>query len=251
MKAYETLLPLRRNKHGRYGMIPTGDGEPTLLMTLRAAGDMLCGEEGGEEGCKRQRALLAELGASGKDMPTLRQVHSHRVVWTDETAGPGDAGDGLLTTAAGVIPGVTVADCMPIFLFAAGTPLRGVVHSGWKGTGIAAEAIRRVGERLGVAPYDITAVLGPSIGPCCYRVDEGRAEEFSRLWGGEAVRRHHGAPHLNLPAANLALLREAGVKDVRRVAECTVCGREYGSFRREGPENFTHMLAMIADFPVD
>lgn len=251
MNAHETLLPLHREAHGRYALIPTDDGEPTLLLTLRTAGDMQCGEEGGEEGCRNRRALLAELGVPDAEVLTLRQVHSRRVVWTDEIAAPDETGDGLMTTTKGDLPGVTVADCMPIFLFAAGTALRGVVHSGWKGTGIAAEAIRRAGERLDIPPQDISAVLGPSIGPCCYKVDEERAAEFSRLWGADAVQWHDGEPYLDLAAANLSLLRKAGVQDLRRVTECTVCGREYGSFRREGPENFTHMLAMIADFPVD
>jgi hypothetical protein len=257
-------LPIRRNRTLHYAQFPTGEGEPTLLLTLAAAGDMLCRDnpgvgprpeseagDGEEEGCRRRRRFLDALGARRADALTLRQVHSRRVLWTDEVAGSGGEGDGLLTAAAGVLPAVTVADCMPIYLFAAGTPLRGILHSGWKGTGIAEEAFRRIPERFDLSPANITVVLGPSIGPCCYRVDEERAAEFARRWGADAVRRHGGDPYLDLPAANCRLLQELGVRDVRAAGECTVCGEGYGSFRREGPGEFTHMLAMIADFPVD
>jgi hypothetical protein len=182
---------------------------------------------------------------------SLQQIHSQRVLWCDEAEGGDCKGDGLLTMEPGVVPAVTVADCMPIYLFAAGTPLRGLVHSGWKGTGIVLRALERAAERLQLPPACVTVVLGPAIGPCCYRVDEERARSFAGCWGPESVRYRDGAPYLDLYTANRRALERAGVEEIREVRECTVCGEGFGSFRREGPQSFTHMLAMIADFPVD
>ena len=50
--------------------------------------------------------------------------------------------DGLITTKKDFLPVVTVADCMPLYLYDPVTGVFGVVHSGWKGTGIVGEAIK-------------------------------------------------------------------------------------------------------------
>jgi hypothetical protein len=253
MSEQATVIPIYKDYKKGLARISTERNEPDLLLSLAAAGDMLCrpGEPANNDGCRRRRELLGLLGVGSRKLVTLRQVHSRRTFWTDEIGGPDTEGDGLLTAEQLELPAVTVADCMPIYLFAAGTPLRGILHSGWKGTGIAAEAVGRIRERFNLGPEDITAVLGPAIGGCCYRVDETRAREFSSSWGSDAVRYRDGEAYLDLRAANTALLRRMGVRDLRAVDECTVCGGGYGSFRREGPQNFTHMLAMISNFPVD
>lgn len=98
-----------------------------------------------------------------------------------------------------------------------------------------------------------TAVLGPSIRSCCYQVDEARAELFRSRWGEKSVIRRddqdgQARPYLDLLQANISLLADAGVEDLRVVDECTYCNTDHGSFRREGPELFTHMLAMIGYF---
>jgi hypothetical protein len=170
---------------------------------------------------------------------------------------PNVEADGMLTDRRGDVLGVTVADCMPIYLFAAGgrdaaenghAPVFGILHSGWKGTGIAAEALRMLETERGIAAHSVTAVLGPSIRSCCYRVDRERGEYFASSWGEEAVRRDGEAWYLDLVAANTGLLRSAGVEDIRVVDSCTMCEERFGSYRREGSEGFTHMLAMIGYF---
>jgi len=52
--------------------------------------------------------------------------------------------------------------------------------AGWKGTigNITAEAIREMQVSGGADPSRVMAVLDPSIGACCYEVDEGRARLF-------------------------------------------------------------------------
>jgi hypothetical protein len=153
--------------------------------------------------------------------------------------------DGLLSTDPGTTLGVTVADCMPIYLFGPG--ITGMLHSGWKGTGIVSEALRLIRRELSIEAAQMTAVLGPSIRSCCYEVDGERAELFSSMWGKDAVRVEPGggAFYLDLLRANLDLLQAEGVEEIRVVDACTMCDASFGSFRREGPETFTHMLAMI------
>ena len=121
-------------------------------------------------------------------------------------------------------------------------------HSGWKGTGIAAEAVRLIGAEFGIPPDRIGAALGPCIGPCCYDVPEDRAELFSREWGDDSVRRADGKWYLDLARANVSLLEREGVSRIVAADACTSCTDALGSFRREGPQRFTRMLALIGRF---
>ncbi len=233
--------------------------EPDLLITLRSAGDMA-----------REELRRSFLSSHFSSLRMVKQVHSRRVVWAEDLDEERRVeADGVLSLDSGIAPAVTVADCMPIFLFGGETgetgaygggdgaatgssampAVRAVLHSGWKGTGIAKEALKMLRKRTGMPPSDFVAVLGPSIRSCCYRVDEERANLFSSLWGENAVRRIEGespAYYLDLLGANIDLLEQFGVRDIRVVDACTACESRFGSFRREGPESFTHMLAMIA-----
>lgn len=139
--------------------------------------------------------------------------------------------DGLITDQPGVALVTTAADCVPVFLY---DPVRraiAAVHAGWRGTvkGIGARAVAAMVERYGCRPADLVGAVGPSIGPCCYEVDDQVAEPV-RAYYGEAAQgllSPTGAPgkyHLNLWEANRYDLLRAGVGSVTISGECTSCG---------------------------
>jgi hypothetical protein len=198
--------------------------------------------------------LVAALRVPPVRVRAVRQVHSRVVVRVDGTeaaGGPFAEADGLVTDRRDLLLTVTVADCLPIFLADRRTGAFGLVHSGWKGTGIVAEALRVLAAAYGSRAADVAVTIGPGIGPCCYAVDRRRWESFRAAYGGRAVQRGlDGSFRLDLRAANLALLERAGVGSVTVVADCTACNPLLGSFRREaagGPDPlaFTRMLAFI------
>jgi YfiH family protein len=215
-------------------------------LTLRSAGDMAFTPE---LDSPARLSLYRRLGVSPERVAGVRQIHSRivfRVSSRRETAGL--EGDGLVTGNPQLVLGVTVADCLPVFLYTLDGAVFGVVHSGWKGTGIAAEAVRLIGAEFGIPPDRIGAALGPCIGPCCYDVPEDRAELFSREWGDDSVRRADGKWYLDLARANVSLLEREGVSRIVAADACTSCTDALGSFRREGPQRFTRMLALIGRF---
>jgi hypothetical protein len=122
--------------------------------------------------------------ATGLGFIRVRQVHGARVVaGSTPTSPPIEEADGVVTATAGVAACVAVADCVPILLARADGTAVAALHAGWRGTlaRIAAEGVRSLGGGGGDAPL---AVIGPSIGPCCYQVSEELAVQF-------AQRRHH------------------------------------------------------------
>ena len=182
----------------------------------------------------------------------------------EDTAGK--IGDGIITVNPSLIPTVTVADCDPLFLWEPRTGVFGIVHSGWKGTGIVADALALAAERYGANASDFFIAIGPHIRECCYCVDEERADYFARNFSsdcvtplddaqGPKIRWNTGggkAFRLSLERANLALLKKIGVQE-RRITlctDCTCCNPVFGSNRRETiatgcQDNFTVMAAFI------
>ena len=206
-----------------HGVFLVGDGVEGIL-SLRAAGDM-------RQPTTRAQ-LIERLGLPGRVVST-RQIHSRVVVAADQVRGGEVEADGVATDAPGDVLLVTVADCLPIY-FAAANGAMALVHSGWRGTGIALEALELLRSRYDAEAASITAVIGPGIGACCYHVDEERAELFRTRFGAKSVRREAGRAHLDLRQVNEQLLRAAGVAAVRSIELCTSCTPQLWSSRRDG-----------------
>lgn len=211
-------------------------------LTTRYAGEM---GASGTEAAPARRSVLEWLQVDAGELISLRQVHSRTVYSVNNRATDfGRSGDGMITDRPELTLGVTVADCMPIYIADTRQGVLGLLHSGWRGTGIVAVALERMRVEYGSRAEDICVLLGPAIGACCYRVDEERAAGFAAEWGEDSVVRSSDGPHLDLLAANLGILRHAGVREVRYVAACTSCNPSLASFRRDGAENYTGMLAL-------
>lgn len=147
--------------------------------------------------------------------------------------------DGLISVEENIVPVVTVADCVPIFLFDPVTKCKGILHSGWKGTGIVVNAIKLASMCYGAKAENFSVVIGPHIHECCYTIDEERALYFDKLIGkGCATSQNQkGVYNLSLARANIHLLKQIGVleKNIIHCSDCTVCTQPpiFGSFRRE------------------
>lgn len=224
-----------------------------------------------EQVAENRRAFFRAVGADHMRAVTLRQIHSdivHRVDSPDNAAGDPPGGDALFTRAPGCLLAIQTADCVPILL--ADTKQRAIaaIHAGWRGTvrRIAAKTLGRMQMEFGTHPQDVVAALGPSIGRCCYEVGEDVAREFhaqfpeARQWfdgpfdplaAGEndpnwlpwltMMPPGHQPPplrvHLDLIAANRAILAEAGVPpgQISSSGFCTACRTDlFFSYRREG-----------------
>ena len=242
---------------------------PSWGMTVKKAGSMRF--RWNEENILRD-SFLSSL-ANDKEVVPVELIHSkivYDVVSGEETINK--KGDGIITTNTALFPVITVADCMPIFLYDSVSKVFGVLHSGWKGTGIVAEAIRLAEEKYKAHAEDFCVAIGPHIGDCCYIVDEERAEYFSSNFTENCVEKVESDTlswndsskklyRLSLTKANLSVLEKSGVKDSNIVVcdDCTCSSvikntviYPYGSYRREtkGEANaaFTVQAAFCAYF---
>jgi YfiH family protein len=220
-------------------------------VSSRAAGDMKHSGDG-----TNRESLFRSLGLEPDRVKTCVQIHSRIVLDAADRGFSGQTeGDGMIGRDRETALAVTVADCLPVFLYDTETGAYALLHSGWKGTGIVLNALTMMAERWGTRPASMAALLGPCIRPCCYRVDDGRAALFEAEFGGSSgayplgpvVRRSGEGPVLDLQAANARLLSGAGVRNLSYCVDCTFTDPRLGSFRREGPA-YTRMLAVLGHF---
>lgn len=189
--------------------------------------------------------MAALLGVPPGSMVGCRQVHTAVVA----TAGPADVGrgmfaempsfegaDAMVTDTPGLTLLVLSADCPPVFFYDPVQRAIGLAHSGWKGTvgRISANVVQAMRDNYGSQPADIVAVVGPSIGPCCYAVGanviEAAEAEFPGAWEGSTplLERRNDQVYFSLPEAIRRTLLDAGLSPQNIAVEgvCTSHNRD-------------------------
>lgn len=183
--------------------------------------------------------LAAREGAARLTLVSPRQEHGVRVVGAAEyRRGSADAPcDGLTIHPVldrGLAALLLFADCVPVVL--AGEVDTALVHAGWRGM---LGGVVQQGARAMIAPPG-SAVIGPSIGPCCFTVGEEVAQAFARRYGDRTVL---PGPRVDLWEAAESALGEVGVprSHIRNPRLCTVCNADlFFSYRADGPATGRH-----------
>jgi YfiH family protein len=208
-----------------------------------------------ENRARAARALERDLEAHVE----AAQVHGREVVVVSRAHRgqtlPG--ADGLITVDPAVMLAIHCADCVPILLSDFRRHVVAAVHTGWRGTaaGAVVAAVVAMTAVFGSDPGDITAAIGPSIGPCCYEVDAPVVERL-RAWPWHtevlAPSRRRGHWMLDLWEANRRQLVEAGVP-TSAITTAGLCTAHHPallfSHRRDGATG--RMAALIAPAPVE
>jgi hypothetical protein len=210
----------------------------------------------GPFGRDRAWPALAALGVGAARIRYARQVHGAECL--DADAGPAalvGTGDALFTRARGRPLAVFTADCVALIVADPAGPALGVAHAGWRGTvrGVAGALVRALVEQAGARADRLRAAIGPSIGPCCYEVDEPvvgplRAA-FPEAWAGWVRPGAPGKWWLDLWRANADQLAAAGVPRaaIQSPELCTACRRDlFFSYRKEGLAGRLAALAVLA-----
>ena len=157
---------------------------------------------------QKLRPFFQALGAGEFPLATLRQTHSAIVYYASPGAGSlpveyqlaGNPnpdsnhpqrmrlGDGLITDRAGLLLGIRVADCVPVFLVDRKKRAVAAVHAGWRGalSRVVEKAAGEMWRMFNSRPESLLAAVGPSIRKCCYEVGQEVVDAFSGAFpGGE------------------------------------------------------------------
>ena len=121
---------------------------------------------------ENRRRAAAAFDLPPEALTTAYQIHSATVLTAAEPWGPSrPEADGVVTTSPGVLCGALAADCAPVLIADARARVVGAVHAGWKGAlgGVVGAAVAAMVAH-GARPEDMTAAIGPCIGPASYEV---------------------------------------------------------------------------------
>lgn len=222
-------IPVRHAFTTKAGGVSTGVCESLNLGFNRG--------DARENVLENYRILTAALEMPYDRLTMTKQVHRDEVsVVTEETAGMGLTrpmaweSDALVTNLPNTPLAGFYADCVVTLLYDAVSGSCGVCHSGWRGTamGILPKTVDVMAERLGAKRESLVAVIGPSIGQCCFETDADVPEAMEREMGDQVhpfVQARGEKFYVDLQGINAMLLRGAGL-DAGNIIDsglCTYC----------------------------
>ncbi|MGZ9585077.1 peptidoglycan editing factor PgeF [Paenibacillus marinisediminis] len=202
-----------------------------------------------------RRRLMDAIDMPFEAWTCAEQVHSHHVhIVTRDERGKGrlsraDAipdADAIITQESDICLASFYADCVPLLLV---DPIRrvvGLAHAGWKGTvqEIAVRTVEQMQQTFQSQPEQLLAAIGPSIGKCCYEVDERviapvevLLEKLPEDARSALEYRDNGRAVVDLREINRHLLIKAGImpSNIECTTWCTGCHTElFYSHRAEG-----------------
>lgn len=229
--AFGALATTRR---GGVSVAPYGDGRNGggLNLGLHVADDPAA--------VAANRALL-QAWLPGRPA-WIAQVHGADVVDAADVqpGGPVHTGDASIATVPGVVCAILTADCLPVLFADMNGKVAGAAHAGWRGLaggvlGQTVAAMRAAGAG------EITAWLGPAIGPDAFEVGADVKAAFDAALPGaatDAFRPYPGRPGKYLADMNLLARRTLARDGVTRVhggTRCTATEADwFYSYRRDG-----------------
>lgn len=247
---FEQLSVGFTTRHGGVGSVPYA----TLNCAYHVGDDP-------EVVLNNRRLVTRKLGYEAEAWTCGEQVHGKHVAVIkaeDRSRGLLDRQsalqdtDGLVTNVPGVLLTSFYADCVPLYFYDPVQQAVGLAHAGWKGTvaGIAVSMVETMEREYGSRRQDIRAAIGPSIGDCCYEVDEAVMQHV-RVWfddspvndeykdsaSKKAYRSvDNGKTMLNLKECNRHIMMKAGIlpDHIECTTWCTSCHPElFFSYRKE------------------
>jgi YfiH family protein len=192
-----------------------------------------------------RKLFFDTIKVNQNDIAFTKQIHSD-VVTVAQSAGVYSDCDALVTNKENIFLSISIADCVPIFLYDCSKHVVAGIHSGWKGSKnkILLKAIKIMEKEFNSNTKDIFAYIGYSASKCCYEIESDVAFQFEEKYYQQ---KDESKFLLDLKSFNSDILTEAGVpKNQIEISEfCTICNPNFlHSYRRDG-KNAGRMLGVI------
>jgi len=173
-----------------------------------------------------------------------QQTHSDHVEIVDQRLEYPDT-DALILTNPDDTICLRFADCTPLIFYDTKQKIGAIAHAGWRGTAakIGVKTIKKMGVNFGTDPRDITTLIGPAIGICCYEVSEEVRDKLL-----ETVNDTTGlckGRNVDLKRINARQLEEIGVQKIDICPYCTSCNNDlFYSYRKENGTTERHYAVL-------
>ncbi|RXT15508.1 peptidoglycan editing factor PgeF [Ammoniphilus sp. CFH 90114] len=178
----------------------------------------------------------------GNQIAVVTKSESGRGRMSMEDAIPGT--DGIVTLEEDVLLTSFYADCVPLLVIDPVQKVAGIAHAGWKGTAaiISQKIVETISNQLGAKKENLRVAIGPSIGGCCYEVDDRvinrLVENLSPGTKGDWLKdKGNGKYDVDLKLVNYYLFIQAGIppEQIQVSSWCTRCRNDlFFSYRADG-----------------
>ncbi len=181
-----------------------------------------------------RKIFFKELGINPDRVTYQRQIHSTNLHYSNEPAFFMDS-DALYTDVKEVYLGISLADCIPVFLYSPGAGVVAGIHSGWKGTRskILTKTLKSLLGQYHLRPSDFICYIGPGISGENYEVGKFVFDQFDE----ESRFEKEGKFFVDLKKDNFRQLVNCGVpaENIEVTDYCTYRDSEmFHSYRRDG-----------------
>lgn len=161
--------------------------------------------------------------------------------------------DALITNKKNIAIVTLYADCVPIMIYDKGKNIIALAHAGWRGTvkKIGKKVLKKLKEEFNSNMEDCIALIGPSIGKCCFEVDEPVVNEFKKVFEKEYLNFTTSTSNdkymIDLWEANKISLLEAGLPEANIIISniCTKCNNDILYSYRNENGNTGRMAAIM------
>lgn len=196
---------------------------------------------------ENRKRFFEEIGIGGNKIIAAEIVHGVKVEVIDNSSLEFILeADGIITKDANIFLSVTIADCIPVYLYESEQRIIGVLHCGWRGivSGIIENAIKRVMSIDGKVEK-IKIAMGPGINSCHFEIGNDVLCKFKDY--AEFVIRRENKIFVDLKGIIIKQLNGLGIdsKNIENNKECTMESDMYFSFRRDKPRVTEAMVAVI------
>ena len=193
--------------------------------------------------------LSQEFNIDNKNTFFINQVHGKEIRIIDDTSSNEILDyDGLITNCSGKLLCTCFADCVPVLLFDPAKKVIASIHAGWRGTEkeIVKNAVRIMKNKFFCEEKDIIACIGPSIGSCCFEVNNEVFEVFSKY--KEVTKCENGKFFVDLKKVNKIQLVEERIlpSNIEIMNICTACKNHIFYSYRKGDKTCGRFCAFIA-----
>ncbi len=248
---FDKYLSLQQGVNKRIGKkitkrITKESDKRTLILTVSEVSDgsmKFIGKEKEDKIVfKNRKRFLKKLKIVPNQLVNAGLVHGSKVKIVNKK----DKGkkikktDGLTTEDKNVFLAITVADCLPIFIFAPPCRVIGLVHGGWRSLAknILKESIEKFKKEFETKPENILVGIGPGIGKCHFEVKEDVADKFKSF--DSVLEKRNNKTFLDLKKTAKIQLIKLGLKEknIEINPECTFCEEnKYFSYRRNNSDD--------------
>lgn len=193
---------------------------------------------------ENRKIFFHAIGIDDKSVSYQVQVHSTEVRYSPSPQNLGEC-DALYTNAKENFLAVSVADCVPVFLYEPDRKIIAGVHAGWKGSAgkILTRTIDKLVDDFEIMPSDLVAYIGPCISAKNYEV--GR--EVAELFDNEFIISDGETFYLDLKKQNHSQLLNCGLhsNNIEVSDHCTYDESDLLHSYRRDRENSGRMFGVI------